>query len=782
MPAHKLSADQVGLPAFVFDPDPAADSFDFSSHMRAKEALEFTLRTRAPGYNAFVVGGERSGRMTSTLEFLNGAMAGKPTPDDWIYLNNFAHPNRPRPAHLPAGRGIELKDRLEIFIRRLARVASQLFDDASYRATIDNMQRQVRSEFDMRLHDLRASAKSAGFDLVQTAEGFALALVDAQGRPIMPSDASLEQQQKAQEIGQALSELTREAAKRQADLAGDITAFNRRAAYAAFAPLVAELKKEFGEHPGLAAWIEGLEEDLLENLDRVREAASSGLDGISALERRYGVNLLVDRSDSKGPEVVVEPNPDFDTLFGKLEYRQVEGVLSTDFSLIRPGAMHRANGGVLVLRAEAFANNYDLWQAFKAALRDGEINIVDRRPHQSVPIVSAPRPKPIPFNAKVVLVGSPYLYYSFFAADAQFQLYFKVKADIDPDMPADSHNLACYGGLALRMAEPFHGKFTEDGLTAVTAVAARIAGERERLTARFEEIADLIAEACDCLDCEEPLIDRKAVVTAYERRRRRNARVEDRVQTDIARGILMIDVDGTDIGQVNGLVVQDYGDHTFGLPARVTARASVGRTGLINIERDVALGGPIQQKGVMVLQGYLAGRFARHMPLSFDSSITFEQSYGGVEGDSASVAETLAVLSDLAQVPLRQDIAVTGSMNQRGEVQAVGGVMHKVEGFYRACVERGPLTGMQGVLVPAANERNLVLRDEVAEAVAAGRFNIWSAVLIEDAIELLTGLAAGIPNPDGIYPEDTLYGKVQRTLEAFDASLVARGWSATRSV
>ncbi|MEX1108886.1 MAG: S16 family serine protease, partial [Dongiaceae bacterium] len=264
--------------------------------------------------------------------------------------------------------------------------------------------------------------------------------------------------------------------------------------------------------------------------------------------------------------------------------------------------------------------------------------------------------------------------------------------------------------------------------------------------------------------------------------RRRNARVEDRLQAEIARGVLMIDVDGRAIGQVNGLAVQDYGDHAFGLPARVTARASVGRTGLINIERDVALGGPIQQKGVMVLQGFLAGHFARRMPLSFDASITFEQSYGGIEGDSASLAELLAVLSDLGQVPLRQDLAVTGSVNQRGEVQAVGGVLHKVEGFYRVCAERGPLTGNQGVLVPATNERNLVLRDEIAKAVADSRFHIWSAAKVEDAIELLTGLKAGIPDADGAYPKGTLYGQVQASLEAFDRRLIERGWAATRAI
>jgi predicted ATP-dependent protease len=782
MTITKLAADRVGLPAFEISPQADADIFDFSSHMRAKEALEFALRTPTPGYNVFVVGGERSGRMTATLAYLREAIKGRAVPDDWVYLNNFTHSHRPRPARLTAGGGRTLRDQMAVFVRRLVRITAQIFDDESFRNSIEALATKVRTDLDGRLAVLRKEAKEAGFELVQTAEGFALALVDAEGKQILPVDASAEQQAAAQKIGQALGELTRDAARQQAALGGDIAAFARRIAEKAFAPLVAELKAPYADHPAISRWLVELENDLLQHLDQIRAAASAGLEGIATLDLRYGVNLFVDRGDASGPEIVLEPNPDFDSLFGKIEFRQIEGVLSTDFSLIRPGALHRANGGVLVLRAEALGAQPALWQALKAVLRDGEINIDEHRPSPPVPIAGSPKPKPIPFNAKVVLVGSPGWYYSFFAADAQFQGNFKVKADIDPDMPANAANLACYGGVATQMAVAHKATFKQDGLVALVGLAARLAGERDKLSARFEEIADLVGEACDCLGCENPVIDRKSVIEAFERRRRRNARIEDRLQAEIARGVLMIDVDGRAIGQVNGLAVQDYGDHAFGLPSRVTARASVGRTGLINIERDVALGGPIQQKGVMVLQGFLAGHFARRMPLSFDASITFEQSYGGIEGDSASLAELLAVLSDLGQVPLRQDLAVTGSVNQRGEVQAVGGVLFKVEGFYRVCAERGPLTGNQGVLVPATNERNLVLRDEIAQAVADGRFHIWSAAKVEDAIELLTGMPAGEPDADGSYPKDTLYGRVQAALEAFDRRLIERGWTATRSI
>ncbi|MDZ4737486.1 MAG: ATP-binding protein [Rhodospirillaceae bacterium] len=782
MTLTKLAADRVGLPVFEFSPRPDADIFDFSSHMRAKEALEFALRTSAPGYNVFVVGGERSGRMTATLAFLQEAMHGRAVPDDWVYLNNFTHSHRPRPARLPAGGGRILRDQMDVFVRRVAQLTMQIFDDESFRTAIEALAVKVRTDLDGRLAALRKEAKEAGFELLQTAEGFALALVDAEGKQVLPTNASAEQQAAAQKIGQSLGELTRDAARQQTALAGEIAAFSRRIAGNAFAPLLAELKSAYADHATISRWLVELENDLMQHLDRLREAAAAGLEGIATLDLRYGVNLFVDRGDARTPEVVLEPNPDFDSLFGKIEFRQIEGVLSTDFSLIRAGALHRANGGVLVLRAEAFAADPALWQALKAVLRDGEINIEEHRPSPPVPVAGSPKPKPIPFDGKVVLVGSPGWYYSFFATDAQFQGNFKIKADIDPDMPADAANVACYAGVATQMAVARKAEFKPDGLTAILGLAARLAGERDKLSARFEEIADLVGEACDCLGCEQPVIDRKAVIEAFERRRRRNARVEDRLQAEIARGVLMIDVDGSAIGQVNGLAVQDYGDHAFGLPARVTARASVGRTGLINIERDVALGGPIQQKGVMVLQGFLAGHFARRMPLSFDASITFEQSYGGIEGDSASLAELMAVLSDLGQVPLRQDLAVTGSVNQRGEVQAVGGVLFKVEGFYRVCAERGPLTGNQGVLVPATNERNLVLRDEIAQAVAEGRFHIWSAAKVEDALELLTGLKAGTPDADGAYPKDTLYGRVQASLEAFDRRLIERGWAATRAI
>ena len=448
----------------------------------------------------------------------------------------------------------------------------------------------------------------------------------------------------------------------------------------------------------------------------------------------------------------------------------------TDFTMIRAGSMHRANGGMLVLRAEALARNPTSWEFLKGALRDGEIRIEEPHRAGSVPLAGAPRPKAIALDIKVVIVGAPRWYYTFFSIDPDFQTYFKVKADIDADMDATPDNLASYAALIRTIAHDHRQVSCDDAaVQRLLGMAARWAEHREKLTARFEILEDVVTEAAEIVHEQGgDVVTEAIVIQASEHRRRRNARVEDRMQQSISEGTVMIDTSGEAVGQINALTVRDLGDHAFGGPSRVTARASVGRLGVINVERQVALGGPIQQKGVMVLQGYLAGCFAKRFPLSFNCSITFEQNYGGVEGDSASMAELVAVLSDLSGAPLRQDIAITGSVNQHGESQAIGGAHHKIEGFFRSCVEQDGLTGHQGVVIPAVNEKNLILRDEVAAAVAGGEFHIWGVANIDDAVALFTGLDAGQPDDAGDYPPNSVYGRVMARLAEYDAILFER--------
>ena len=781
MTAKKLAAADVALPRF--EPGDAADgdAFSLSSHARAREALEFGLSVKGPGFNIFVLGEDHSGRMTATFEFMCAIMNQRPAPDDWVYLNNFAHPHNPKPHRLPAGVGRRFRERMTALVPQLRDALMRAFGSEEYQAEVHGRGERVRAELSKRMDALNADLKGHGLELLRTPDGQITIAVVEDGKPVGLDTLSKERRAEVERLGEdfaeKLTEVTRWGAMRQGELASSLKELERQVGDSAVRELLDQVAQDFSDHPGLVDWLTEMRADVLDNLSRFVGREAEATQGAEAPpERHYGVNLLVDRADHPCPRVVLEGNPTYENLFGRIEYRQLEGGLETDFTLIRGGALHQANGGLLVLRAESVAANPFVWESLKGALRDRSIRLEEPQRVGTFPIAGAPRPDPIPLDLKVVIVGTPRWYYTFFSLDPGFRSYFKVKADIDGDMEASSDNLTHYAGLIRRMARQQVGTACSDeAVVRLLGVAARWATDRGKLSARFEQTADLMTEAVTPTDGDDTsVITEAAIDAAMAQRRQRNARVEDRMHEGIRRGTTMIDTTGAVVGQVNALTVRDMGDHTFGTPARVTARASVGRRGVTNIERESALGGPIQQKGVMVLQGFLAGRFARRIPMSFNCSITFEQSYGGVEGDSASIAELLAILSDLSGLPLRQDLAVTGSVNQRGQTQAVGGVHYKVEGFFRTCIEAGGLTGSQGVVLPAANEANLVLRDEVAEAVAEDRFSLWSIESVDEAVELFTGTPAGVPDAEGAYGTDTVYGRVMAQLESFDRILAER--------
>lgn len=773
MAAHEIAAEDLEHPRFAFTAASHAEVFDLDSHRRAREALDLGLSVAGSGFNIFVVGADRAGRMTATLEYLNEALAKRPRPSDWVYLNNFRHPENPTPHQLPAGMGRRLRDRLASLVVRLREALVKALTSEAYQARLlalrEAAQRGVGNELDA----LRQAAEAQGLQLVQGEDG-ALRLRRAEAEA--PRDAATEAGER--EVAAALARFHLHSLTVQTQLAAQVNELNRAIAEEVGSGMIEELVAEFSGFRGLARWLTELRVDILDNPTRFARGGGEEKDEDGDTpERRYTVNLLVDRSDEAHPAVVLESNPSYENLFGRIEYRQAQGTIETDFTLIRAGALHHANGGILVLRAEALAANPMSWAFLKAALRDSLIRIEEPQRAGAPPIAGAPKPGPIPLDLKVVIVGAPRWYETFFNGDPDFQTHFKIKADIDPDMAASPANLAIYAALIDAMARRGRLEGAEPQATRrLLGIAARWADRRDRVTARFELIEDLVIEAAArAAQAGQQRLDDAALAATLAARRRRNTRLEDRVRDSIVEGTLMIDTSGASIGQVNGLSVQGSGDRRFGTPVRITARASVGRTGIVNIERDVELGGPIQQKGAMVLQGFLAGHFAQRRPLSFTCSITFEQSYGGVEGDSASLAELVAVLSDLARLPVRQDVAITGSVNQVGRAQAVGGVRWKVEGFFRVCAARpGGLTGTQGVIVPETNRVNLVLHDEVAEAVAAGRFHLWSAANVEDAAALLLARPAGAPNRDGEYPEDSVYGRVAARLAEFDRILAAR--------
>lgn len=778
MPAKKIPADDLGLPRFEWtDTGQSIEAFALTSHARARDALEFALAIDEPGFNVFVLGEDRSGRMTSTLEFLQRALEKRPPANDWVYLDNFRRPHRPKPYRLPAGVGRRFRDRMAALLPELRDALTRAFTSEGYQTLVRGESDKIRGEATRRLEALRGEAQSHGLDLVQTEQGAMVVAATGAEAQAMSAEERQRLSGVAKELGDRLAEINRWVVGRQMEFMEWHRALSRQVADQAVSGLLDALIGEFQTYGGLARWLTEMRVDILDNLPRFHPQPPEVQAALFAeAERRYTVNLLVDHGDDGHPSVVLEANPTYENLFGRIDYRQVQGALQTDFTLIQAGSLHRANGGILVLRAEALAANPVVWFFLKGALRDRAIQVEELHRAGGVPIAGAPRPKPIPLDVKVVMIGHPRWYYTFFALDPDFQTHFRVKADIDADLEANAENLGRYAALIRRMADD-HGRLplADAAITQLLGVAARWAGERDKLTARFELIEDLVGEASLLARRRKAkTTDVTAINEAIDNRRRRNARVEDRVQEAIAKGLVIIDVKGEAIGQVNALTVREVGDHVFGAPSRVTARASVGRRGVINIERDVALGGPIQQKGAMVIQGWMAGRFARRCPLSFNVSVTFEQSYGGVEGDSASLAELIAILSDLAAVPTRQDLAVTGSVNQLGQAQAVGGVRHKIEGFFRACVEAGRLTGTQGVVIPSSTERHLVLRDEIAAAVADGRFHVYSVDTVEAALELFTGVPAGAPDAEGNYPETSIYGRVMAQIETFDRLLKVR--------
>ena len=782
MVSRKISATEAGLPYFeVLELEKSANIFSLESHTRAKEALKRGLEMSEPGFNIFVVGEDRSGRMTATLAFLEEEMAKRPPPPDWLYLNNFSQENQPHAFPLPSGLGKAFKKRLNSLIPQIREGLVYAFDQEQIQGMLKTQKEQLNAEIFEKLEKLRSEAHDAGLEINQTQQG--IFVVNSEQKAKAKSKNSPEEDSegvdiRVQELEYKISQFTKWATGEQIKIQQSSQSLGRKIADATISMLIKNLKEEFSEIHSICNWLDELQMDATEHFHLFLPPSSNQTNhpGYEPPERRYAVNLFVDHNSSKHPKVVLEANPTYQNLFGRLEYLQEGGGADTDFTMICPGALHRANGGVLVLRADALAGSDISWKFLKGAIRDETIQIEELHRFNGIPIAGAPKPQSIPLNLKVVIVGTPHWYYTFFSSDPEFKSYFKIKAEIDADMPASSNNLSRLGGIIQKMAHD-RGGYTcsNSAVSELFSYASRWADDRKRISSKFEQIDDLIAEAAAIAKQSGYIKQLEAadIKAARTARLRRNSRVEDRNQEMIQNGSVKIDLNGLVIGQVNGLTVRDVSDHTFGSPSRVTARTSIGRKGVVNIERDVALGGPIQQKAAMILNGYFLGTFARRTPLSFTASMTFEQNYGGVEGDSASLAEAVAIISDLAKMPVNQSLAITGSMNQLGVAQSVGGVRHKIEGFFRACEKsRDGFTGEQGVIVPASNKEQILLDQSVQDAISNGKFHIWTVEHLADALELMLGAPAGEEEQDGSFPSETIFGRVQATLSMFNQQLI----------
>lgn len=750
---------------------------------RAAEAIAFALDVDARGFHLFAAGSPGTGRESTVLAAVHQFAAARPAPPDWVYVHNFAEPDRPRAFSLPAGRGRRLARDLTSFLEAAQREIPRAFESEDYARRRERALAEVTTRRDTLIAGLRSFAQERGFALEMTPAGIAsVALHEGQPLPPqafeqLPAETKAEIEQHGKQVQEEVGTAVRQMRQIEKEAQERVEALDREVALFAAGPLFAELREAYADLPAALAFIAQIEKDLPEHLHDFWPALEADqADGAAAARMvqrqehlaRYEVNVLIDNGGRTGAPVVVERNPTYYNLIGRLDYRAVLGAMVTDFRQIKPGALHRANGGFLVLHALDVLRNPFAWEALKRGLISGEIQIENMGEQVTALPTARPRPEPIPLDLKLILIGPASLYQLLHQVDEDFPELFGVKADFAPDMDWTAENLTQYAAFLSRVVRDRELRhFDRSAVARVAEHGARLRDHQRKLTARFLDIAKLAVEASHWAGrAGHEVVLAEDVDTAIAKQERRRNLAEERTREVIVDGTVMIDTAGARVAQVNGLSVVDIGDYEFGRPSRVTARVSLGRGTILSIEREIELSGPIHSKGFLILTGYLQEQYAQDWPLALGATITFEQSYGEIDGDSASSTELYALLSALSGLPLQQGIAVTGAVNQHGEVQAVGGVTHKIEGFYQVCRARG-LTGEQGVIVPAANVKNLMLKDEVVAAVRAGRFHVWAVEQIDEGIELLTGRPAGGRGDDGMFPEGSVHRLAQDRLREY---------------
>ena len=745
---------------------------------RAFRALEVGTAVRGEGFNIFVLGLPSSGRTTLVQDYLARKAADLPSPDDLCYVHNFAAPDHPRMLRLPAGQGSRLRSALDTFVTTVRQEMRRAFSADAYRRERDRLASQLQKKQEEALTQLQIKASKLNFAIVQTP--FGLALVPAvEGKPLSPEELEkLDEEKKAKlekirETLQGEVEKTLEHIRKMEQEARErLQELNRRTTEFVVGHLVEKLKAEF-PYPPVEAFLDAVREDIIANAQRFLKDDENDGPAWEMWARRYRVNVVVDNGEQQGAPVVLETHPSYYNLLGRIEHEVIMGATRTDHTLIRAGALHRANGGFLLLPMYDLLVHPYAWDGLKRALRTGKIRILELGAQMGWVSTVTLDPEPVPLHLKVVLIGTPMMYYLLRAYDEDFGRLFKVRAEFADTMPRTEASEREYA-LFIRTVVEREGlpHFRSDALARVIEHGARLAEDQSKLSTRFGQVVDLLHEAAYwAQQAGHEQVTAEDVSRAIREQIYRANLLEERIQEEIAHGVLLIDVEGKAVGRINALSVVMLGDYAFGHPTRVSATAYPSREGdVVDIERRAELGGPIHTKGVLILGGFLGWRYGRRRPLNLLARLTFEQSYGGVEGDSASAAELLALLSAIAQVPLRQDRAITGSINQHGQIQAIGGVNEKIEGFFATCQAKG-LTGEQGVIIPEANVRHLMLREEVRQAVAEGRFHIWAVRTVDEAIALLTDMPPGEPDEEGNFPEGTFNRAVQDGLDAFAEAL-----------
>lgn len=735
-------------------------------HPRAIEAARLGLDIRQKGYNLFVLGDAGSGRHAILDRLLAEQRHHGQPPCDWCYLNNFANPARPRLLRLPCGRGARLRDDMQRFVGELAAAISAAFESAEYRSRIESLQEEEKQREEQALRQLGHASGEQGIALLRTPQGFAFAPLKNGEETLSSEEFAQLPQERQQELETAmerfheqLHRLMNEFPLWRRQTQGRIKEASRETLKLAVGHLIEELRPAYTDLPAVNEFLDAVMQDIVESGESLRESTKSDEDAETTFYsgtipvQRYLVNLLVENPASGEAPAVHEDHPTLQNLVGRIEHLVHMGTLVSNFTLIKAGALHRANGGTLVLDAVKVLSQPYAWEGLKRALQSGEIRIESLSEMFGFTSTTQMEPEPVPLDLKVVLIGERIIYYLLAEYDPEFLALFRINADFESTLERTPENTAQYARLIATLARQARLKpFSAAAVARLVEHAARLASDAERLTTQTQPLDNLMREADHFAAAGGAAqVEAAQVEEALAAHRRRNEGIRRRFQEEILRGQWLVDTQGVHVGQVNGLAVVPLGDATFAHPVRITATVRMGEGEVIDIEREVELGGPIHSKGVLILSSFLAARFGWAVPLSLKASLVFEQSYGGVEGDSASLAELAALLSALSGIPLRQSCAVTGSVNQFGVVQPVGGINEKIEGFFDICAARG-LTGDQGVLIPAENVCHLMLRREVVEAARQGRFRVWPVRNIDEAMELLTGLPAGEPDEKGEIP------------------------------
>ena len=749
---------------------------------RATEAVEFGLGIRREGYNLYVMGPAGRGKRTLVTRLLETEAAKGPTPGDWVYVHNFVQPHKPRAMQLPPGQGGELKADMQRLVEDMQTAIQATFESEEYRSRLEQIENEFSEREAAAFRELGQVAEKQGIALLRTPSGFGLAPTK-NGEVIAPDEfEKLSDAEKAriskvlEDLHDRLHKLIRETPRWVQEKKEHIRELNQEFSMLAVESLIRALQEKYRELPEVLAYLETVEQDLVENADEFRKPQQGQVQmmGLTMTVvpsfRRYQVNVLVDHSDNHGAPIVFPDHPSYPNLVGRIEHVEHLGALVTDFTLIKPGVLHQATGGYLVLDVRKLLMQPYAYEALKRALRSRHVRIDSLSQLLGLAHTVSLEPEPIPLDVKVVLLGDRLLYYLLYEYDPEFRELFKVMADFDDEMPRDgeSSELYCRVIATLGRKESLL-PFERAACARLIEQAARQAGDAERLSTDMQGLFDLLREADALARREErETVPAADVQAAIEARERRTGRLRARVHEEILRETISIETSGYRAGQVNGLSVIQLGDIRFAHPTRITATVRLGEGEVIDIAREVEMGGAIHSKGVLTLASFLATRYAGSLPLSLNASLVFEQTYGMVEGDSASMAELCALMSAISDVPIKQSLAVTGSVDQYGHMQAIGGVNEKIEGFFDICKARG-LNREQGVLIPQANVKHLMLRTDVVEACAKGEFHVWPVANVDEAIELLTGVPAGLPDEQGVVPEGSVNYLVAAQLIQFSS-------------